>query len=357
MPIQLLKPKDQTISITETSERKPAKPEFRSIFNLSWGNSDTVQLMMDSGASRIQTPLVTDHLNVVGEDHIQSQGRREQEKKYCRDHSKSSQYWRESKFKDSDGKFGDPIKDRIHFGLTGLQFQAQYIIKDAFFILTNYDRMSNNDEKKSSWGRLMKKLIQSRSLLQGIWELMKDLELGKVDADFKGKEQEKKDLLDLIPQFKTVGARWQDTYKANYDLAFSSGFQHFHQPRELEFDWTQEIQAVTTQQNSLINYKIGINTLINSLIQKGWSDKTTEQISEARSDSIHNMANKCHEIKGVWKIGDKHVEHIKNKYPHRKYELISQDKFNEIFIRSIQISTQISHRKNRKQLTRMNSEK
>ncbi len=54
---------------------------------------------------------------------------------------------------------------------------------------------------------------------------------------------------------------------------------------------------------------------------------------EYRSDSIHNMANKCYKMKGVWKIGNKHAKHIKTTYPNRKYKLIDVGQFNDSFYR------------------------
>ncbi len=127
-PIQLLKPKPQTIGITviqeikPTQEIKPAKQGFQSICQALWGNSNTVQLTKDGDEieDENQTLLVEDCLNVVGEYHSQSNKRREQEKRYCRAHTKSLNYWLENEFQDSGGKFGDPIKDRILYGLKWL---------------------------------------------------------------------------------------------------------------------------------------------------------------------------------------------------------------------------------------------
>ncbi len=112
-----------------------------------------------------------------------------------------------------------------------------------------------------------------KNIIQSTWDYIENLKSDKGDVEFKGKEQEKKDLLDLIPQLKIVGATWQDTYKANYDLALSNGFQNFTHPDQLKLNWTQGTQAVTGQQNSLMNYKVSLDALLNTLIQKGFLQK------------------------------------------------------------------------------------
>ena len=124
---------------------------------------------------------------------------------------------------------------------------------------------------------------------------------------------------------------WQDLYKTNYDLVVSKGFQEFIHPNQLEFNWVQRTQAAASPQKSLENYKESINTLLKTLKERGLLQRTREEIFEDRSDSMHNMANNCYKVRGVWKIGDAHVGYIENKYPDRKYELISECKFNKHF--------------------------
>ncbi len=104
--IQLSKLPSQTMAKKQVKvvQEKPVEQKFNSIFSLQLKNSDTLQLM-DSGASaipetaeEIPQPLVKDQLNLVGEDHDESEPRRDQEREYVLKYHGWPQYWNEDQF-------------------------------------------------------------------------------------------------------------------------------------------------------------------------------------------------------------------------------------------------------------------
>ena len=185
--VQLFKPKSQAFVTKEKQEiTKPAQQEFKSILTLGWGNSNTVQLTKDGDETEDenQTPLKSNKLNVVGENHNDSDERREEEQKYCYAHTKSSYYDEEAEFQVPNGQFGDPIILRLIHKIKWLELLSELMLKE----MIQHNTMPANLHTEDVCNDLMKFFNPQRELIQNIWHFVKLLRLGHADVELKGNE-------------------------------------------------------------------------------------------------------------------------------------------------------------------------
>ncbi len=361
-PIQLSKPKQQTIdtrNIRADNNTPPKAVKFRSIFKQLYGsleahqkvnsqNADTVQCMLraNEGArpkvppptqenperQEIETPLVKDRLNVVGERHSESNAnnRREYEKEYSQIYTGSNNYWEEHEFRKWEaGKpweqqnLGDPYK--LHF---------LYVLK--LLEIRNGNIMINHVLGRNV--ALMEELLFAIEYLKYFLILPKHLKLDQLDFEFT--KEEKKEFVDLEPHIKNAALTLINTYKQIfYSDAQTYIAQNLKLPWDLKKDWVGEPEGLLgenkeyTPQSSIES----VNRLIAAVKEKRiigneYSKKTRDDISEERSDAMHNAAKEsCYERKGVWKIGDAHVQDILLKYLNKgeiNYNIVAVDDFN-----------------------------
>ncbi len=294
----------------------------------------TVQ-RMPNGAEAIQTPLKEDCLNVVGENHKESGARRVDEKNYTVSHIGLSNYWQEHEFRERSlteeekkekmtkkssyvdkRKMADPFKLRFLHWIKLIEENAAEIAKFSPLNWKIY---------------FIKKLINQIDLIQTLWSHLQLLKLNVFDAEFEKNEKEK--FLDLEEYVKNIAVTWESLYKRNYNLAIFYGFNRSIKPEQLKFDWASGGKVVTTH-NSEESYKASINALLDALVKKGLinsrdSTKTEEEFNKERSYAMHYVANKRYLEKDVWKIGQDHVDDIKE-LP-RTYNLVTRDEFNAHF--------------------------
>ncbi|MBX3639897.1 MAG: hypothetical protein KF888_05205 [Nitrosomonas sp.] len=97
----------------------------------------------------------------------------------------------------------------------------------------------------------------------------------------------------------------------------------------------EENQSVEVDKVDTIETKLNaIQNCFNALKQK-YSDvfettiKSTNEVSQFRSDKMHEAAESRSGEKGVWKIGDNHRGHLKEKKA--SYNLVSKNDFNKDF--------------------------
>lgn len=93
--------------------------------------------------------------------------------------------------------------------------------------------------------------------------------------------------------------------------------------------WSERFDRIVQRQHRAVNF-------IPRQDGSGIYDSEYEnQVSIARSMAMHKMANRCHATVGVWKIGNRHVEHILNRQDHGgdpeiKYNLLTRDDFRQL---------------------------
>ncbi len=89
---------------------------------------------------------------------------------------------------------------------------------------------------------------------------------------------------------------------------------------------------------NLANFNTAVERLAIFVEDKfmGGEDKTFTQITQERSDLMHQAASKYEsaEERGVWKIGNAHVMDIKSRSGGQiNYNLVTQKDFNKYFLR------------------------
>ncbi len=233
-PIQLSKPKNQIANKTITQDTRVDKktlpqPKFRSIFDLQWGRSELLRepiqakkevnahnhtsttsqcIQRSPDGDKNKTSLSTEHLNVVGEDHIQSSKRRKDEKEYAKIYSGSSNYWVEHQFlerpltpdekrqrEENPSLFRDTRKSADSFKLQF--FQALNFLESNAQILTKFEKLTELHKKGNDQGQfrdnfvqlLMDELEKAEYWIDVLaWQVL-DLHSGKYDVELEGEEK------------------------------------------------------------------------------------------------------------------------------------------------------------------------
>ncbi len=214
-PILLPKLPIQTMATQQVKviQEKPAKENFKSIFSPLWGSSDTLQRMNNGteAGDNDEIPLVKGRLNVVGEDHDESNknNRREKEKEYSKLHTNSDNYWKEEEFREQPRhfeelittenyletrKFGDPYKLRFFYMLKNLESDSKMmrIITKSLnnlYLMKGLTKAKNFSKFWQNNLDLMDGLGHDVFLFQEIWIMLNELKLNKLDFEFTEAEK------------------------------------------------------------------------------------------------------------------------------------------------------------------------
>lgn len=226
-------------------------------------------------------------LNVVGENHTISGDRRAKEIVFCRETTGSSNYWLENEFKDKNtGKPADPC-DLI---------MLQYIDLIEPIIL---ETRSKTFVGSSQFGQLNKHLTS-------------------MITNFETQRQYFQNLQEDIAAFsKDIAALKQ----------INNNVQEINKAQSLPAD--DDILSIINQIDEHIQS-------IKRIIQTQQLDLPTgsDNILKARSTSMHRAARESNE-KGVWKVGDFHINDIKKEKKFAKeinYNLIDEKSFDEEYL-------------------------
>ncbi len=352
--------------------------------------STTIQRML-SGAEGTKTFLKTDQLNVVGENHKESDSRRTEEEEYAKRYSGSSNYWQEHQFRVLDRTywekfhsvisslnfflpkslsysdkrpFADTFKERFLQHVAIAEESNIYEILEDIVKIQQVAELEKQSLKKSltEWHF---RLTDSDKYISEVWILIEKL---KSDQDgFELTEEEKKQFKDLDKYTSDIKKSWRTfvidllslvEVKFPTDIIWDILLY-----KDLNFPWaTTDAKnkkpasvKVFDAANSAIAFDVSVNNLVVALAQSSlyMSPDTTEseidempplstedlkypwfsQVARMRSRSMHAAANSQCDEKGVWKIGEEHVRDIiwlndKGKIDKIKYNLVNQADFN-----------------------------
>jgi hypothetical protein len=259
----------------------------------------------------MQMKLEKDKFNVAGEKHDESDKRRKEEMKFCKAKTGVDDYWTESEFyiedkKTKKRKYGDPIKLRIRNHLLSAIIGCELI----------------NDEIKKD------KNLKNISLCNSSLEFY-ITEICDLEGIFKGICNE------LSSYYKT--SEFHDLVKKDKDNYYCVEFEFTVRAQELKevrkiFKMNKKIdnKFITTMQNvkSFLTNAFYQDFFGSNPYSEQQANKQYEKTIEDRSKKMHNMANSCKDMKGVWKIGDNHREDME-KCGHKDYNLISIKAFDK----------------------------
>lgn len=262
------------------------------------------------------TPLVTDKLNVVGENHDETEVRLDREKRYTAAHAGASKYWSESEFRvraysawhdfwHDKRAFADPFELRFN--------NAQQFLSENARIIGQQGNANNNSVKARDDLNVQQKFISN------LWINLYNLSSGFIDAQADGFEvpaKRRTEMLGYRQQIKNIAVTWQ---AARVALATARGDE---KPPAV-FDWTDGGVAVTSEANPRANFVQSVADLSALNIVA----RTVNELSQDRSAAMHVAANNRHTELGVWKVGDEHRRDMA-RYQGIQYNLVSLAAFN-----------------------------
>lgn len=249
-----------------------------------------------------QLKLAKDRLNVVGEDHPESDPRREDEIRFVTTTIPGGDYWREHEFRTVSG-YGDTTELRfLNRFAVARDFEDKYYKIFAENILAYWEDSSQQAQEcvagaKIHLQSILPKQICSRHLDQCRIEI-------RNNPSFLSSRPELRTL--LLSELTSV-----------YNIALSveipqSNFQ-------TSLDW-----------QALCNHIIMFNNKMESL-QERIGKVDSRHIAFLRSVRMHLAANENSTLRGVWKVGDEHRKDIEkmSRPEDREYNLMSRAEFNE----------------------------
>jgi len=240
-------------------------------------------------------------LNVVGENHDESDKRRDKEKEWTKKQydDKGGHYWLEYEF-NFNKRFGDPQDLRVKFLYTSIRDNL-YTLLDFITKVTN--KIYNTDEEKNYYIQEYDKYIETANYYISLMSdelTMKNIVFDIcLDARILLCCDALKEKLNII---KTA-INWETINKQNVQK------------------WIKESLIITNDLDDKLRCK----------------DTDSDTLCKDRSVAMHSTATLAcqHNKKGIWKIGDKHVWDIyhycrENHITNREYQLIDQDAFNKL---------------------------
>lgn len=239
----------------------------------------------------VHSLLSAGKLNVIGEHHIESDARREAEETIAKTVAKGP-YWYEYEFNlidDLNNPWeGDPLELRTKH----LQTNARDMLQWINFQPDTFDPKRNKVLGMREDLDLLKVQLEAlRAHRRAIYK--NGLEnIGGIDSEASDKKQ-----LELIKNTKKV----LKLLKSRSKISLKS-IRLFNE--NLEWFSTAFFTDLKT---------------------------TTEDISRQRSHAMHRAANTFHSTKGIWKIGQAHVDHIKDEPKSPRYNLISKTEFDDYY--------------------------
>lgn len=272
-----------------------------------------------------QCVLKKDVLNVVGENHTESEGdiqmklrgittkksRRGVERTYCKKKATGG-YWQEMQFRAADTPVGQSANEaKIPFAdpFVGRFDQALTFFEDSLLTLRDENK---DDTKKTAALKTIRNFSGHLSAMLTRIEKDKDgFELSDLE---KGKYKSFEESIEYIRE---------NIYKVRIYLfegkhSYAKEYQKFQENLEqlIAFGRLDQKYAYPSQSN---------------LSPEELNKEMMDQVTLERSEEMHQVANERHQTKGVWKIGEHHVEDIKKLKRPTQYNLVTLDEFNAEF--------------------------
>ncbi len=280
-----------------------------------------LQEMMNNRPALIQLKkLQSKKLNVVGENHKESNERREQEKSLAKQEV-GGEYWIENEFRirkrkllemyakgsESDPRaFGDPIYLRIAESLMYVE-----AAKGAF--IENWKNWIKEDQEEGELAQfkfeLQKILVDCKTHLN---------EAFRLGTQALNNEESKEH--DVAQGFYMEQIRKTIEETRTYFLKMAEIWKAENLSKLIEIGFPDQFKEFSNQ----------IDILCISAKQLGGGN--FDVVRQRRSDAMDKGAEKGKSQVGVWKIGYEHVQDIKEKMEEdeaKDYELIDRKEFNE----------------------------
>jgi hypothetical protein len=253
---------------------------------------------------QLKSPLVSTKLNVVGEEHPESDPRRQKEQAYSLKYSGSANYWTEAEFKSRAYAIGDFLDD---------QRPRADPFKDRF------EHVLIKAESTNPWH------YQGQAAPQGHINFVRDHPDVLNVRITEGPHRFANDMRIMIGNLEAG--------TDGFDLSQQEKVTHIG----LKAEVTALYQQAATCLNRLTTLPIQIDATVaaldtmwanlKALIVKFGNLRTDSQVRISRSDGMHTAAETRNAEKGVWKIGEAHRNDMKNKGG--SYNLVSRQQFND----------------------------
>ena len=298
-----------------------------------------------TACAQLRTELVNDKLNVAGENHSVSGGRRPAERVFCTKKTGSGNYWEEYDFR-LDGSSDNATSKAPRADRTYMRIDLRFC--EFSTIIGNLEKCKNDFEtyKNNNWWTLMvtytfpaceRCVSTAKGELEELNALLPDLsglDGLEVAERIEAYNQITAKSLEILTYITTklssvdflgikVIVGLLDTAVINND---TSAINYY----------TGRLQTYSTAQMDkalelIAGLKIGLEaiavlrepTLFGALTNRS-------SINKNRSDVMHEAAKSNFTKKGVWKIGESHRNDIKDKTD-INYNLVSKDDFDIAF--------------------------
>lgn len=260
------------------------------------------QSVIQNKVFQLKSPLVSTKLNVVGENHDESDARRSKERAHSLKFSGSANYWTENQFKVRAMAFGDyindtrpladPFKDRFEHMLLKAESTNPWHYQAQVAPQNFRDYVQNQPGTLDS------------AITNGVYNYANNMRImiGNLEGGTDGHElsqQEKATHLGL---------------KAEVTALYQSGGVALNLLKAQQIHVDNTVAALDNMWNNLKALKLKFGNV-----------RTDAEVRISRSDAMHAAAEARNAEKGVWKIGEAHVTDIKDKGG--SYNLVTRQQF------------------------------
>ncbi|MFZ6760342.1 eCIS core domain-containing protein [Undibacterium sp. Ji50W] len=276
---------------------------------------DTIGSISPTGASR---QLVTVYpaqgssapvqmLDVVGENHDESNSQRTAEEEYTkRIRGKDAGYWQEHEFAlGVDEKWGDDKYLRMADIVYRLK---EYYVEQSTSAWNFFREFDRSDKRKNAVIDILRKVMQvgkTRFIMGVSKEISSVLALNKKDKfPYVGKLSSSK-FLEWGNEFVSVKKLHAATL-----LALEAN--------DAVSNYDDVVLEVAVQMGAIADF--GKQSVANYFVDK-------KNITQQRSEHMHNAANAAADKVGVWKVGETHVDDMEKIEQDKKYLLVHRGSF------------------------------
>jgi hypothetical protein len=256
---------------------------------------ENIHLQKNVSQLTIGTRLELNQLNVVGEQHDETDGRKKDEIDYATFLFGPGHYWNEYQFRLDSEEYGESPKYRVIY--------AFYCLKETMFSL--FEKVLNQEQITDYTMELAKRLIK-----RFYSDIIVGAPYAKERRDIENEVLTEIQFEKIIEFAKCAFENAKRIFKSLPQIPF--GFQRF--------------------KNDFTTYTDSIEKLFDLR-----THQTSDSISKKRSIKMHRAANTAMEQGkyGIWKIGDDHVNDIitgvLSIFRPIKYNLIKKDFFDKYF--------------------------
>jgi hypothetical protein len=267
----------------------------------------------------VQLKLLDNYrLNVVGENHNTSdaKGRRSHEKNYSKQYSGSKNYWREYEYRKGEAMYSHnfrdkrPTADPFMLRFEHSQKLAEQHAQDILKFLNNLYAIKTNDQDE------IKAILKTLSIAFNILQLEKiqiknlRINLNRLKGEwawiqttgFELDENEKTKMLSFGPDVDNLTITLDSVLEMfNHISVTVKNLKNHHSTYDGII--LKELIAVLKDH---IKIMVGLEK------KNPLGDSSSDNLRDARSVTMHLVANNQFKELGVWKIGNKHVKDIKN---------------------------------------------